>query len=196
MPLTEEQRAERQGYIGGTDAAAVLGLSRYKTPLGLWSEKTGAIVPAAKKDGELPIWIGNRLEDVIAERFTFETGIKVQRVKEVQVHPRFPFLRAQIDRRLVGSNEILECKTASAFKAGEWDGEDLPSEYILQGLHQLMVTGAERCHLACLIGGNVDFVRKVVERDEQMIADLEAKEVEFWNRYVQGREMPKVIAHD
>jgi len=196
MSLTVQQRAERVGYLGGTDAAAVLGLSRYKTPLALWSEKTGAIIKNGKNDGDLPIWMGNRLEDVIAERFSFETGLKVRRVTEVQTHKKYPFLRAQIDRRVVGSDEILECKSASAYKGFEWEGDDVPSEYILQAMHQLMVTGAERCHMACLIGGNVDFVRKVIERDRDMIAELEDREVKFWNENVLARQIPKVTAYD
>lgn len=195
MALTKAQVADRVNYIGGTDAAAVMGLSRYKTPLGLWSEKTGAIVPK-DRNGELPIKIGNKLEDVVAELFMEETGLQVRRVREVQVHPRHPFIRAQIDRRVVGAEEILECKTASAFKSGEWEGDDVPSEYILQVLHQMMVTGAQRAHLACLIGGNVAFVTKVIERDEDMIRELEAKEVAFWHENVLARKMPGVTEHD
>lgn len=193
--MTAEQRADRRNYIGGTDAAAVLGLSRYKTPLGLWSEKTGAIV-TKDRGGELPVKLGERLEDVVAELFTEETGIKVRRVREVQIDEEHPFLRAQIDRLTVGTDELLECKTASGFKAGEWEGEDVPSEYILQVLHQLMVTKKKRGYLACLIGGNVDFVIKNIERDEDMIAELRAKEVHFWNEFVLKKVMPKVTSHD
>ncbi len=207
MALTQKQRAERIGYIGGTDAAAVLGLSRYKSPLGLWSEKTGAIIPK-DRDGELPILIGNMLEDVVAELYTIKTGTKLQRVKEILVHPEYPFIRCQIDRVTVGlaDREIVECKTASAFKIGEWEGDDVPSEYIVQVLHQLMVMGAiakskglpvpPRAHLAVLIGGNVDFIYKTVERDEEMIDELLKKEVAFWNENVIGKKMPAVTDHD
>lgn len=195
MGLTEEQRAERQHYIGGTDAAAVLGVSRYKTPLGLWAEKTGAVA-SKDRNGELPVKIGNKLEDVVAELFTEETGLKVRRVRDVQRHPKYDFIRAQIDRRVVGDDAILECKTASAFKVGEWDGEDVPTEYIIQVLHQLMVTGASYGYLACLIGGNVKFVVKKIERDEQMIAELLEKELAFWEKFVKPKVMPSVAAAD
>lgn len=195
MGLSQAQVADRVNYIGGTDAAAVLGLSRYKTPLGLWSEKTGKVKPK-DKSGELPIIIGDELEDVVARLFMRETGHQVRRVKEVQIHPKYPFLKAQIDRRIVGVEEILECKTASAFKAGEWEGEDVPSEYIVQVMHQLMVTGAKAGWIACLIGGNVDFVYKRIERDEDMIADLEARELRFWHENVLGKKMPAVTEHD
>lgn len=206
MGLTKEQVADRVNYIGGTDAAAVLGLSRYKTPLGLWAEKTGT-VPVKDKSGELPIKIGNKLEDVVAELFMEETGLQVRRVREIQVHPIHPFIRCQIDRRVLATdNEPLECKTASAFKAGEWEGDDIPSEYIVQVMHQLMVLGAiakakglpvpQRAHLACLIGGNVSFVTKIIERDDDMIAELEAKEVAFWHDHIQAKKMPGVTEHD
>ncbi len=197
MGLSAAQRADRLNYIGGTDAAAVLGLSRYKTPLGLWAEKTGA-VKDKDKSGELAIKIGNRLEDVVAELFMEETGFKVQRVRDVQIHPEHPFLKAQIDRKLVGTVEleILECKTASAFKTGEWEGDDIPSEYIIQVMHQLMVTGAQVGWIACLIGGNVKFTYKKIERDEEMIAELMAKEIKFWNENILGKKMPGVTEHD
>lgn len=206
MGLSAKQVAERVGYIGSSDAAAVMGLSRYTTPLAVWTEKTGAVAQKNRSDGELPIWMGDRLEEVVAERFMFETGMKVQRVNEIQVHPKYPFIRAQIDRRVVGEGTPLECKTASGFKAGEWGGDDIPSEYIIQVLHQLMVLGAiakskglpppPLAHLACLIGGNVDFSRRVIERDEQMIQELEDKEVEFWNEFVAKKIPPRVTAHD
>ncbi len=195
MGLTQEQRAARLGYLGGTDAAAVMGLSRYKSPVGLWAEKTGAVVPNDRSQ-DLPILVGEMLEDVVARLYTIKTGQKLERVNEVQRHKKFPFLCAQIDRRIVGTKMIFEAKSASAYKIDEWNENDVPSEYILQGLHQLMVTGADACIIACLIGGNVDFVFKTIERDEDMIRELEEREVAFWNENVLGKKMPAVTAHD
>lgn len=194
-PSEVEKQTARREYIGGSDAAAVLGLSRWKTPLQLWGEKTGNIVPE-DISGKLHVRLGNRLEQVVAELFEEETGLKVRRIVESQTHPKYPFLRAQIDRRVVGAEEILEIKTASGFKAKEWEDDDIPGEYIIQCLHQLMVTGKKRCHIACLIGGNQEFVYKIIERDEDMIRDLERKEVEFWEQFVVPGLMPAVSAAD
>lgn len=190
-----EKQAARRSFLGGSDAAAVLGLSRWKTPLQLWGEKTGNLVPE-DISGKLHVRLGNRLEQVVAELFEEETGLKVRRISESQTHPKYPFLRAQIDRRIVGAEEILEIKTASGFKAKEWEDDNIPGEYILQCLHQLMVTGKKRCHIACLIGGNQQFVYKIIERDDEMIADLERKEVEFWERFVVPGLMPAVSDAD
>lgn len=189
------KQTDRRCYIGGSDTAAVLGLSRYKTPLQLWAEKTGNIVPE-DRSASLPVRLGHRLEDVVAELFTEETGNKVRRVTESQVHSQYDFLRAQIDRRIVGHDEILECKTASGWKSGEWADEDIPQEYILQCLHQLAVTGRERCHIACLIGGNQEFVHKIIERDESLISEIVKKEVQFWEEFVVPRQMPAVSSND
>ncbi len=182
---------ERKGGIGGTDAAGVCGLSRWKTPLSIWAEKTGQYEP--EDEPTLAKTLGNRLEEVVAELFTEATGKKVQRVNTQVVHPKYPYLRGRIDRRVLNEDAILECKTASAYKVKEWDGEEIPHEYILQCYHYLSLNPKwERIYLAVLIG-NQDFKWKVIERDEKVIADLTRKEVEFWENYVVPHVMPSII---
>lgn len=195
MPINslriENPSPDRNSYIGGSDAAAVLGLSRWQTPLTIWAEKTGQIVPR-ELDTEAAE-LGEYLEEYVARRFTRETGKKVQRVNETRFHPIHSFLGANIDRRVIGEDSILECKTTSAWKAREWDGEDIPHEYILQVMHYLAVTGAKKAYVAVLIG-NQDFKWKVVERDEQLIGEMVSREVSFWNDFVLTRVMPTTIS--
>lgn len=182
---------ERARYLGGSDAAAVLGLSRYKTQLEVWAEKTGQVEPEDISD-EVRIILGNKLEQTVAELFTEKTGKKVHRVNETKYHPIHAFLAANIDRRVVGEDAILECKTTSAFKAKDWESEEVPTEYIVQCLHYLAVTGAKKAYIAVLIG-NQDFIWKEIERDEKVINELITKEVYFWNKYVEPRVMPMVV---
>jgi putative phage-type endonuclease len=192
--LTQEQIAERVNYIGGSDIAAVLGLSRWSTPLRVWAEKTGQ-VPPRELDHEA-VELGRELEDYVARRFEKKAGKKVHRVNETLFHREHPFLAANIDRRVVGERAILECKVTSAFKAREWEGEEIPQEYILQCLHYLAVTGAERAYIAVLIG-NQDFKWKAVERDEKLIRDMVGKAEDFWKDYVVPKVMPSIIKrHD
>ncbi len=129
--LTPEQVSERTAYLGGSDAAAVLGLSRWSSPLTVWAIKTGQIVSEDKSD-QLAIQVGNELEDAVCRLFTKRTGKKVARVNETIFHPKHPFLGANIDRRIVGEDSVLEAKTASGWKAKEWTGEDIPIEYRLK----------------------------------------------------------------
>lgn len=182
---------ERRGYIGASDAAGVLGLSRWQTPLGVWAEKTGQIEVEDISD-KLQVKLGVRLEEVVAELFTEKTGKKVHRVNEAFTHKQYPFLKCHIDRKVEGERAILQCKTASAWKAKEWDGEEIPHEYIIQEMHELAVTGYDRAYIAVLIG-NQDFKWKVIDREEAVLADMIAKEVNFWNAFVLTKEMPTVI---
>jgi putative phage-type endonuclease len=193
---TETQRqTERRTFIGGSDIAAILGFSRYRTAVDVWAEKTGALAPEdiSKK---LPIRLGHKLEPVIAELFEEETGFKVKRAAESFTHKKFPHFKAQVDRLVIGEDALLECKSAGEFKAKEWEGDDVPQEYVLQCLWQLAVTGKDLCYIACLIGGNRDFFYKRIERDDEMIANIEKQAAEFWDRYVLPKKMPPASAGD
>lgn len=185
---------DRRSFLGASDCASVLGMSRWKTPLQIWAEKTGAIEPEDISD-RLQVKLGNRLEEVVAELFTEETGKKVRRVNDRFIHKQFPFLSCAIDRKVEGERAILQCKTASAWKAKEWEGEEIPHEYILQEVHELAATGYDRAYIAVLIG-NQDFKMKIVERDEALIQDVVRREVEFWTKFVIPRIMPQTIKKD
>ena len=181
----------RNNYIGGTDCAGILGMSRWSSPLQVWALKTGAI-KEEDISGKLAVRLGNMLEQTVAELFMEETGKRVYRVNETIYHTKHRFLGANIDRRIVGEDAGLECKTASAWKAKEWEGEEIPREYELQCHHYLAVTGRSRWYLAVLIG-NQDFKMKVIERDEKLIREIIKKEVDFWKNYVEKKVAPEII---
>ena len=192
MSLTKEQIIERKGYLGGSDAAAVLGLSRYKTVLQVWAEKCGVVEPEDISD-KLNVRLGNKMETIVSELFTVETGKKVHRVNETLFHPDHSFIGANIDRLIVGENAGLEIKTASAWVAKNFEGDELPAEYILQCYHYMAVTGKPKWYLAVLIGNN-DFKIKVLERDEKIIKQIIQKEVDFWEKFVIPKTMPEAIS--
>lgn len=184
---------ERNKYLGGTDAAAICGMSRRKSILQIWAEKTGKIQP----EDISSLWhirLGRLYEDDVCQIFMEETGKKVHRVNETIHHPKYPFLAANVDRRVVGEDAILEAKTATEFLRHEWEGEDIPADYIFQCFHYLMVTGKKRCYLAVAIG-KTDFKIKIIERDEKVLASLLEREIEFWTKYVEPDVMPTVISH-
>lgn len=192
--LTKEQLEERRGYIGASDAAAVLGLSRWATPLSVWAEKTGQFVPEDISE-RVSVKIGHKLEQAVAELFMEKTGKKVHRVNETLFHPNHKFLACNLDRRVVGERAVLQCKTASAWKADEWDGEEIPREYIIQEMHELAVSGMDRAYIAVLIG-NQDFKMRVIERDENALSDMVRREVDFWENFVAPKVMPGVMSGD
>jgi len=182
MGRPEWLRNRKRGF-GGSDISALFGLNKYKTPVELWEDKTDALSDTEEDlQSEAAYW-GNELEEVVAKEFTKRTGIKVRRKNQLLAHDEHSFLLANIDRWIVGKNEGLECKTANAFLAKEWEGEDIPAAYLLQCQHYMLVTGAERWHIAVLIGGQ-KFITKPIERDEEIINAIIEQARYFWNEHV------------
>jgi putative phage-type endonuclease len=180
----------RDTFLGGSDAAGVLGLSRWDTPLSVWSEKTGQFIkPEVESEAAE---LGKELEDYVAKRFCRKTGKTVSRSEESFFHPQYDFLGANIDRIVYGEDAILECKTCSAWKSRDWEGDDIPQEYIIQCMHYLMVTGKVRAYIAVLIG-NQDFKWKVIERNDKMLKEMLTREVSFWQEFVLTGIMPTMI---
>jgi putative phage-type endonuclease len=176
----EEWKALRRKGIGGSDAAAALGLSRWKSPLRLYLEKIGEVESDA--DTEAAYW-GNILEDIVAKEFERRTGKKVQRVNAILIHPKYEWMLANIDRKVVGENALLECKTTSEWNKAEWKDDEIPQEYIFQLQHYLAVTGYEKAYIAVLIGGN-KFIWKEVARDNELIEMIIEGEKKFWEKVV------------
>ena len=144
MSFTQEERMQ---YIGGSDIAAVLSQSRWKTPYRLWTEKTGKIIVPDLSNVEA-VEMGNRLEQFVADIFSDKTGKQVRRAPKMYRHPEYPFLVANIDRLIVGGDELLECKTCSAYKLEEWENK-IPREYVLQVIWYLGITGRKRGWIGC-----------------------------------------------
>lgn len=177
---------ERQCGIGGSDVGAILGVNKYKTPFEVYLEKTEPITEVGEQS-ESAYW-GDQFEEVVAKEFEKRTGKKVRRDRKHYKHKEYSFMVANIDRKVVGENAILECKTANQYLANEWQDDEVPASYLLQVQHYLFVTEAEVGYIAVLIGGQ-KFVWKEVQRDEELIEVIIEAEKEFW-KMVQDKIPP------
>lgn len=185
----QEWLEDRRKGIGGSDVATVLGLNKYKSVYQLWLEKTGQI-EVTSAQSEAAYW-GNTLEEVVAEEFSKRTGKKVRRRNRVFEHSKYPFLRANIDRDIVGENAVLECKTANQYLANEWDEDEIPIQYICQVQHYMNVLNLDYVYFAVLIGGQ-KFIWKKMERDQELIDMITEKLVEFWTENVEKGIEPAI----
>lgn len=191
LPREDWLQVRRTG-IGGSDAAAAVGLNPYKSQTELWLEKTGRGADLPKPDPNdttEPIYWGTLLEPIVAAAYSKQTGNRVRRINAVLRHPTIPFMLANLDREVIGvpGVQILECKTAGQFGARHW--VDGPPEYVgLQVQHQLAVTGKQAADVAALLCGQQLAVYRI-ERDDALIANLIALEAEFW-RYVETDTPP------
>lgn len=193
LPRDDWLTVRKQG-IGSSDAAAAVGLNPYKSQLELWMEKTGRDGNLPKidpHDENSPLYWGNILEPIVAAHYTKRTGLRVRRINAVLQHPdpSLPWMLANIDREVTGSNEvqILECKTAGINGARLWK-EGVPEYVQLQVMHQLAVTGKPAADVAVLLGGQHLEIHRI-NRDEQLIARLIELERHFW-QYVESDTPP------
>ena len=190
----EEWLKLRLKGIGGSECAAAVGMSRWKTPLEVFMEKTGR--KAQVTETEKMYW-GRTLEPIIRAEFTRRTSLKTQVVPYMMNHREYPYMLANIDGIVIekdGTKCLLELKTAGTAAEKEWTEESIPVEYYLQVQHYLFVTGLPKAYVAVLIGGN-KFQWQILERDEETIQTLVALESYFWSEYVLKDVPPPVDAN-
>lgn len=199
---------DRTSFLGGSDAAAVMGLSPWATPVELWMQKTGrAPKEAAPTPARQRMFArGHKLEpfirDMVIDKLN-DMGMHVELIacNERYHDPEHPFLSCEVDfeLRITGVIEIggqavafdgehinADAKSVSGFarkKWGEVDTEDVPIEYAAQFMFGLMLTGRRYCLVAALRSfDDVDIFWTV--RDDETITAMRPKLVRFWLEHV------------
>lgn len=184
--MSREEWLERRTHtIGGSDAAAIIGLNKWSSPYSVWADKLCKLPP--KEDNEA-MRLGRDLEDYVAKRFTEAVGKKVRRENAMLYNPDYPFAHADVDRMVIGEDAGLECKTTSVLNLKQFKGGEYPAHYYVQCVHYLAVTGCQRWYLGVLVLGQ-GFYHYVIERDEAEIEALMSSEAEFW-KLVESRTPP------
>lgn len=202
--MKKKETYNRNYGLGGSDIAALLGMSPYKTPVELWAEKVGH-ENYRQKDG-LHLRYGKHVEPFVANEFEKQTGLNTVEHEEAIWHPRHDFMYAHVDRFVtseawepavvngaVVANSLLECKTASVYGKDEWGpaGTDqVPQAYLLQCIWYMAITGCSSAHIAVLIG-NSDFRTYQIHRDEELELMVIAQAKKFWHEHVLEGVPPK-----
>lgn len=207
---------ERKGYFGGTDAAAVMGLSPWTTPVELWQQKTGRKPREEVTEAKQKIYDrGHKLEpfirDMVVDKLR-DMGLVVDLVasNERYADAEFPFLACEIDFELIVTGDVEiggkvytmtderingDAKSVTGFarkKWGETDTEDVPIEYATQFLHGLGVTRRNFCLVAALRSfDDVDIFWTV--RDDEIIEAMREKMLRFWTEHVLADVPPDPI---
>lgn len=142
----DEWLERRRSYIGGSDAAAVVGLNPYKTNVELWQEKTGQLQP---KDisGEPYVKYGHDAEEPLRELFKldFPDYQVFYAENNMWINDKYPFAHASLDGWLTdrdGRRGVWECKTTNILQSiqrEKWNHK-IPDNYYCQVLHYLAIT--------------------------------------------------------
>jgi putative phage-type endonuclease len=186
---------ERRTGIGGSDAAAALGLSPWQTPYELWEQKTGRAPPLEQTE---PMLWGHLLEDVVRREYARRTGLETRTIAEMIRHPQHPWMFVHLDGEVIGRpyRVILEVKTSRTAQGwGEDETDEIPLPYLIQTHHSLTVTRAEICDVAVLIGGQ-DFRLYQVRPDREIEQQLVEGEAAFWETVTSGQPPPPMTMQD
>ena len=187
----------RSHFLGGSDIGAIVGVSKYRSAIDVWLEKTGKRVDT--KDS-LALRFGSFAEDFIASEYARHIDLPVVAHADPMLHRDHGYLAGHIDRFVLPRSNIalfddagklqatklLECKTANGFTQQEWGepGTDaIPLPYLTQCLWYLELTQLPSIDLAVLIGGS-DFRIYTVKADLPLQQLLVEKAVHFWSEYV------------
>jgi len=190
LQTREQWLAERRTGLGGSDAAAACGLSKWKSRFALWMEKCG-FAPGAEENE--PMRWGTKLEPIVRQEYANRTRRTVITPGVILRHPKYSFVLANPDGIIDGEQRGYEGKTARSDNGwGEPGTDEIPEEYGLQCQHYMAVTGLPVFDVAVLIGGS-DFRIYEVEADYELQELLLEREAEFW-RMVETQTEPEATS--
>jgi putative phage-type endonuclease len=185
-----EWLAVRRLGIGASEAAAVLGLSPYASPLSLFYEKTSGT--QVEDDTEVQEW-GLLLEPAIAAKYAQVTkrGVSTPEPYTIFRDREQPQFFCTPDRLVTPTRSPvavwpyhpLQLKVSAYFNPKE----ELPLHWQIQEQHEMMVLGAAGASFAILVAGR-KFYHADIERNQSFIDFLREQLEEFWDRV--QRDMP------
>lgn len=208
----EDWLAQRKELgVGGSESAAVLGLSPYSCAAQVFYEKLG--LARSRKFTSLPMIIGNEDEDKIARLWShydadkgvesipvnYEAGKVIRRpnkLSRIIVNPDMPYLFANPDRLFKQGKQraILEIKTINHWEAQKWES-GVPIHYIVQIQHYMMVCKVKYAELAILESNSrIDVIP--FETSKEIQQRIQDKCQQFWTDVTAARRILAEGGHE
>ncbi len=182
----------RRAGVGGSDVAAIMGLSRYGSAYQVYQDKVLGIHEDIS-DRPAVHW-GNVLEPVVgAEYAANHPGRTIRRVNGIATSIARPWAQASLDYEVRDPEAgwgVLEIKTAGLRRAHDWE-DGVPVYYQTQVAHYLSVTGRSFADVSVLIGGS-DYREYRLERDDEDVAAVDEAVDRFWHGNVEAGVPPEV----
>lgn len=189
----------RKSGIGGSDIAAIMGESTWKSAYDIWLDKTDQVPASEVKAQSEPARWGNLLEDTVAYEWAKRESKKIVKLSVTLASLVNPYFLANIDGFVLDDNgrveAILEIKTTSAYNAEPWEVGPLPYYYICQANWYAMITGIEHIYLVCLVGGQRLFSHHM-PRLESLCERMTIEGQKFWEVNVLQMVAPEWQAAD
>jgi putative phage-type endonuclease len=191
----EEGSMNRQGRIGGSTVAAILGISpgTWSSP---WSEWARIVGLRPESDDTERFAIGRDLEAGLAVAFTRKTGLHIGGEQMEIVHPRHSMFVGHIDGlAFEGPRTIADIEDAVAVVEHKtqfgrvWD--EVPAPYQAQAQFYMWITGLDRCLFSVLFSGFKHEVYELkADRSDQALIAFKAWR--FWRDHCVTGVPPEV----
>lgn len=197
---SEGWHAARATGIGGSDIAAIMGESTWKSPYDIWLTKTGQMpYDGTGQQSEAARW-GNVLENSIAYEWAQRNDKKIVKIPISLQSDEHPFMHANIDGFVLDSTgtkieSILEIKTTSLYNKDAWEVGPIPYYYVCQATWYAMITGLACFDIVCLVGGQ-HLYSYHLPKDPDLCKRMTKAAIEFWTVNVQQLKEPAVTATD
>ena len=204
---TATQRDNEEGWhaarakgIGGSDIAAIMGESTWKSPYDIWLSKTGQLPPAESNIQSEPARWGNLLEDTIAYEWAKRNNKQIIKIPITLQSDKYSFMLANIDGFVLSDDGarvegILEIKTTSLHNKATWETGPLPYYYICQATWYTMITNLPAFDIVCLVGGQYMYSYHI-PKDPELCERMTKAAYDFWTVNVGNLVEPKATAVD
>ena len=188
----EEWLGSRNGCIGASEVATILGGNPYQSAHAFWCQKAGLLPP---DDTNLAMRRGHYMEPFIADLYVEETGNQVVDPGDytVYAHPDLPYFRCTPDRLVCDTDMPVELKDIGHHIAQQMRDGEPPLTYQAQVQAQMEILGKEEADLACFMDGR-DFEIFRMHRNDRFIKAMLAEVAEFYER-LQNGDPPPVDGH-
>ena len=180
---------ERQTGIGGSDAAAILGVNPFMTALELYEDKTTEIVSEGEMTG--PMKRGVALEPIAADLYAEKTGRTI-RERNQRRHPTYPFMVGNVDREIISEETpgILEIKCPGLQVMAKVKAHGLEDYMMVQLQHYLAIYEYNWGSFALFNAERWELIHFDLQADQDFISILMEKESIFWHNNVLLRIPP------
>lgn len=193
----DEWLESRRKGIGGSDVAALFGVSPWVSPYSLYLDKLGEL---PERGDSAVLEAGRDLEPMTRRRYIADTGREIVDCQGQYQHPEHRWMLATTDGTILPCDDhdgagVFEGKTTNPYAKGEWE-DGPPLYYLTQVTHYMVVTGRTWASIAVLVLGEPDpLMWADVELDEEFAGMLVEAERRFWVDHVESRVPPEVDAH-
>lgn len=188
--------ARRQG-LGGSDVAAVLGLSKWRGPMDVWADKKKL---SPDQDENYAMMRGRILESAVANWYAEKTGAVLEEGPPMPIKGPEPWMLGSPDRYATTEEDGrygVEIKTARS--SDDWgpDGSSLiPVYYATQVAWYMACTNIDRWDVAVLFMLNDEFRHYTIHRDPIVEKKLVGSCRNWWNQYILSDNIPPIDESD